>query len=86
MALPSDFLSFLPVSFLQPSLKLKQPSPGGPSPQTAIQPQLQAQGIHLAQPNLGAYRGGSLPNVNQMVGSNSIDLQVGNSTPFCSSL
>ncbi|ELT93032.1 hypothetical protein CAPTEDRAFT_133497 [Capitella teleta] len=32
--------------------------------------------VHLAQPNLGTYRGGSLPNVNQMIGSNSIDLQV----------
>ena len=31
---------------------------------------------HLAQPNLGVYKGGSLPNVNQMATANAIDLQV----------
>ena len=30
---------------------------------------------HLAQPNLGIYKGGSLPNVNQ-IAANTIDLQV----------
>ena len=34
------------------------------------------QHLQLTQPNLGAYRGGSLPNVNQMAGGNSVDLQV----------
>jgi hypothetical protein len=42
--------------------------------QGAGYPQKQPQQLHIAQ-NLGAYRGGSLPNVNQL-GSNSIDLQV----------
>ncbi|XP_013395514.1 CREB-regulated transcription coactivator 1-like [Lingula anatina] len=31
--------------------------------------------LHISHPNLGAYRGGSLPNVNQLAGGNSIDLQ-----------
>ena len=37
---------------------------------------------HLAQPNLGVYKGGSLPNVNQMATANAIDLQVSEVSQF----
>lgn len=54
-----------------------------PVQQPVQQPIQQQHHLQLVQPNFGAYRGQSLPNVNK-VANNSIDLQVGRG--ICSSL
>ncbi len=48
--------------------------------QNSLQTTSKAATHHLAQPNMGIFKGGSLPNVNQManqMAANTIDLQVG---------
>lgn len=52
-----------------------------PVQQPVQQPIQQQHHLQLVQPNFGAYRGQSLPNVNK-VANNSIDLQVGRADLF----
>ena len=76
MSCPRELFVNVSKCVLQQAASMKGQAPSSQPQQT--QPSGPGQShIHLTQPpQLGVYRGGSLPNVNQMASTNSIDLQV----------